>query len=65
VLKWTKFRLFFFFDFWELLPFFIFVVSNETEVGSAGEQPARDSLTTEIIGRFDFVRTAFILVFMP
>ena len=26
----------------------IFALSNKTEVGSAGEQPARDSLMTEI-----------------
>jgi hypothetical protein len=34
--------------FWDLLffnyPLFTFIVSSKTEAGSAGEQPARDSL---------------------
>jgi hypothetical protein len=46
--KWTKLMVFFLgFVSWLLLCQ-IFAVSSKTEVGSAGEQPARDSLMFEV-----------------
>jgi hypothetical protein len=45
-----------------------FALSNKTEVGSAGEQPARDSLMTGINNKINsrsFVERLFIFVLMP
>ena len=45
--KWTKSRLFDFSRFFNENRMTIFAKSSETEVGSAGEQPSRDSLMND------------------
>ena len=48
MLKWTKSRLFFSIGFCGILfQCLSSIYSSKTEVGSAGEQPARDSLMTD------------------